>query len=139
MLSVLLVFCLMVMCALPNLGTRAISNTVVLFYCTVTVTIIFSVSPVPSNVFAPVAADIGTTFIFLRWTLPGLPNGLLTGFILYRGSSPIYTGVLQAYNVTDLSVCLSSVGNLSFYFLLSAKCYTFQTAASLQLCFLIFF
>src|SRR6218665_118959 len=78
------------------------------FYCTNTIKVNSSVSvtSVPSNVLSPVAADVGTTFIFLHWTLPGSPNGLLTGFILYKGTVPIYTGVLQSYNVTDLSVCL---------------------------------
>lgn len=58
----------------------------------------------PTNLSAPVPDGIGTTYIVLRWTYPLCPNGILTGFILYKSSVPIYTGVLLSFNVTGLSV-----------------------------------
>uniref|UniRef100_A0A2C9JJ39 Usherin n=1 Tax=Biomphalaria glabrata TaxID=6526 RepID=A0A2C9JJ39_BIOGL len=57
----------------------------------------------PENVSAP-TADAGPNYLLVKWTLPGKPNGPITGFVLYKEGAEVYKGGQLSYNVTGLQV-----------------------------------
>ncbi len=60
--------------------------------------------PAPTEVQAPTATIKGGTYIVLSWVEPRYPNGIITGYYLYKESSEIYSGGEQTFNATGLLV-----------------------------------
>lgn len=62
---------------------------------------------VPSEVRPPYPLVRGATYLLLTWNLPAQPNGIITGYSLFFESNLVYTGYLNTFNVSGLSVrCL---------------------------------
>lgn len=68
----------------------------------------------PEDVQAP-TADAGSTFLFVKWQVPGKPNGPITGYVLYQNGKEIYNGGQLSFNVTGLQVCCMFFCNDSFH------------------------
>ncbi|CAH1791583.1 unnamed protein product, partial [Owenia fusiformis] len=57
----------------------------------------------PEEVSVP-TAEVGPTYLYMKWTLPAKPNGVITGYFLYRDNLEVYSGGEMAFNVTNLNV-----------------------------------
>ena len=57
----------------------------------------------PEDVPAPKAIS-DTDELAVMWEEPGKPNGIITGYFLYKDGSLIYTGGEKIFNITGLQV-----------------------------------
>ncbi|XP_062584554.1 usherin-like isoform X1 [Saccostrea cucullata] len=57
----------------------------------------------PGEVPAP-TAETGTSYLLVRWKPPGMPNGIVTGYFLYKDGVEVYSGGGYFYNITGLQV-----------------------------------
>ncbi|ELU01149.1 hypothetical protein CAPTEDRAFT_219707 [Capitella teleta] len=58
----------------------------------------------PGGVNPPIVYERGGEYMFLYWTPPRYPNGVLTGYNLYLERQLVYSGGEIMYNATDLRV-----------------------------------
>ena len=61
---------------------------------------------VPEQVQPPYLIEAGGTYVHLGWDEPLRPNGILLGYILYKGDVVVYNGVGRQHNETGLLVWL---------------------------------
>lgn len=59
----------------------------------------------PGNVFPP-TAEAGTSHLLVKWEAPGMPNGIVTGYFLYKDGVKVYTGGGYSFNISGLQVKL---------------------------------
>lgn len=49
-------------------------------------------------------AEAGTSYLLVKWEAPGMPNGIVTGYFLYKDGVKVYTGGGYSFNITGLQV-----------------------------------
>lgn len=54
-------------------------------------------------------AEAGTSFLLVKWEPPGMPNGIVTGYFLYKDGVKVYTGGGYSFNITGLQVEIQTV------------------------------
>ena len=59
--------------------------------------------PVPEGLAPPTVMFITNGYQF-SWQLPSLPNGIITHYTLYIGTSPIYNGSAMSVNITGVVI-----------------------------------
>ena len=60
-------------------------------------------SDTPQNISGPILLVLNASAIFVQWTAPGTPNGIIRNYSLYVNGLDVFNGLGTAYTVTGLA------------------------------------